>query len=261
MYKDVLVTVENAIAYIKLNRPKNGNAITLNLAKELLKAAIYCDQNKFIRCVVLTAKGRFFCTGGDLDEFQAAGENISEFLSELAGILHLAISRLIRMNKPLLVAVNGTAAGAGMSLSLIGDIVIAKDSAQFCPAYTGIGLSPDAGLTWYLPQIVGLRRAQEILMTNKKMSASTAFEYGLLTMVSSDADFEQRVKENATLLANQPLPALNNIRQLLLSSHQNSLETHLELEARAIEAVSFDVTVKEGIAAFLEKRPPDFKKV
>ena len=92
------------------------------------------------------------------------------------------------------------------------------------------------------------------------MSASTAFEYGLLTMVSSDADFEQRVKENATLLANQPLPALNNIRQLLLSSHQNSLETHLELEARAIAAVSFDVTVKEGMAAFLEKRPPDFKK-
>ncbi|MFW2174202.1 enoyl-CoA hydratase/isomerase family protein [Acinetobacter guillouiae] len=229
MYKDVLVTVEKDIAYIKLNRPKNGNAITLNLTKELLKAAIYCDQNKFIRCVVLTAEGRFFCTGGDLDEFQAAGENISEFLSELAGILHLAISRLNRMNKPLLVAVNGTAA--------------------------------DAGLTWYLPKIVGLRRAQEIIMTNKKMSANTALEYGLLTMIFSDADFEQRVKENATLLANQPLPALNSIRQLLLSSHQNSLETHLELEARAISAVSVDATVKEGVTAFLEKRRPDFKKV
>jgi len=253
MSKDVLFTIEDGIAYIQLNRPKYGNAIHLDLAQVFLKTVISCDQRKDIRCVVLTGDGDFFCTGGDVESFQKAGDTISEFLSELVGILHLAISRLLRMDKPLLVAVNGAAVGAGMGLSLIGDIVIASEKAQFYPAYMKLGLSPDAGLTWILPKLVGLRRAQEILIMNQKITAQQALDYGLVTSVCSSDNFSLEIKKYAHLLANSSLPAIKNVRQLLLMEQQNSIETHLEFEARAIADISSTETVRENILGFLKR--------
>ncbi|WEK07766.1 MAG: enoyl-CoA hydratase/isomerase family protein [Candidatus Pseudomonas colombiensis] len=174
MNDDVLLDLDGPVANLTLNRPQRGNAIDLPMAQALLRAAIRCDQDPAIRCVVITGAGRLFCAGGDLGAFTASGDEVPGFLSELAGVLHLAISRLMRMAKPLVVLVNGPAAGAGMSLSLLGDIVLASGSAHFTPAYSGIGLSPDGGLSWHLPRLVGLRRAQEILLLNRRLDAAQA---------------------------------------------------------------------------------------
>lgn len=255
---DVLFDVQQGIATITLNRVAQGNAINLNVARTLLDLAIQCDHDPEIRCVVLTGTGRFFCTGGDLGEFCAAQDKIPQFLSELAGILHLAISRFMRMAKPLVVVVNGTAAGAGMSLALIGDVVLVDEKAQFSPAYSAIGLSPDAGLTWHLTKLVGLRKAQEILLLNHKLTAHEAQHIGLVTEVVASEALVRRQQAITRQLADSALPALANIKQLLLSSHQNTLETHLELEARAIANISLSDSAHEGLAAFLQKRPAQF---
>lgn len=260
MNDTIIFKIQHNVAHIYLNRPEQGNAINLDMAKALLHASIECDQNTDIHCVVLTGTGRFFCAGGDIDEFAQADTQIPAFLSELAGTLHLAISRFKRMQKPLLVAVNGTAAGAGMSLALIGDVVIAHENAQFTPAYGAIGLSPDAGLTWHLPKLVGLRKAQEILVLNQKITAQEAKNIGLITEVVTTEQFEQRQTDLVKQLGQSALPAIANIRKLLLQSHQNSLETHLELEARAIADVSLGKPAKDRLNQFLQKRSAQSKK-
>lgn len=260
MSNHLLIQIEKGVAYLTLNRPQQGNTIDLNLAQALLHAAIQCDQDQSIRCVVLTGAGRFFCAGGDIAEFDKAQAQVPAFLSELAGVLHLAISRFMRMNKPLMVVVNGTAAGAGMSLALIGDVVIADEKAQFVPAYSAIGLSPDAGLTWHLPKLVGLRKAQQILMLNQKLSAAEAEQLGLISEVVPSEQLQSYQNTLIERLLNSATPALSNVKQLLLNSHQNTLETHLELEARSIAEISLGAPAKEGLLAFLEKRTAQFNQ-
>jgi 2-(1,2-epoxy-1,2-dihydrophenyl)acetyl-CoA isomerase len=246
--------IRDSIATITLNRREHGNAIDLPLAQALLKAAISCDHNRDVRCVLLTGDGSLFCAGGDLSAFVSAGKEISVFLSELAGTLHLAISRLMRMAKPLVVLVNGPAAGAGMSLSLIGDIVLAQRSAHFTPAYGALGLSPDGGLSWQLPRLLGLRKAQEILLLNKRLSAQQAHEIGLITRVVEDGQLEEEGLAVARSLAASTTPALGRVRSLLLESHLNPLETHLELEARSIAELAAQPEVLEIVTAFVQKR-------
>lgn len=142
----VLLSKDGPIARITLNRPDAANAVDLDLARALLQATISCDHDPAIRCVVLTGAGKLFCGGGDVGRFEALGDDVPAFLSELAGTLHMATSRLMRMAKPVLVLVNGPAAGAGLSLALCGDIVIAARSAHFTAAYGAVGLSPDGGM-------------------------------------------------------------------------------------------------------------------
>ena len=255
----VELKIEQDIAYITLNRPKFGNALNLDMVNQLLKVVIACDQNTTLRCVVLTGTGRFFCTGGDVHEFAQYEATRPNFLSELAGILHLSVSKLLRMNKPLLVAVNGTAAGAGMSLSLLGDVVIATEQSMFSPAYSGIGLSPDAGLTWFLPKLIGLRKAQHLLFVKGKLNAQEALAEGLITQVCKPEELTETVQHYVNILANQSTPAIANMRALLLMSEQNTIETQLELEARFIAQISTHDTAKEGISAYVEKRKPNFR--
>ena len=177
----VLLEREGAIARIVLNRPESGNAIDLQMAQGLLRAALQCDADLSIRCVVLTGAGRLFCVGGDIGAFGSTPDKASTGLSELAGTLHMAIARLARMRKPLLVLVNGHAAGAGLSLAILGDIVLTVRAAHFTAAYTAIGLTPDGSMTWQLPRLVGLRRAQEMILTNRRVSAEEAERIGLVT--------------------------------------------------------------------------------
>ncbi|CAM3838165.1 1,2-epoxyphenylacetyl-CoA isomerase [Pseudomonas reidholzensis] len=256
MNSPLLLDVQDGIATLTLNRPGQGNAIDLDLAKALLQAAIACDQDGAVRCVVLTGSGKLFSAGGDLEAFVAAGDGISGFLSELAGTLHLAISRLMRMDKPLVVLVNGAAAGAGMSLALIGDIVLAPRTASFTPAYGAIGLSPDGGLSWLLPRLVGLRRAQEITLLNQRVSATQAEHLGLITRVVDDGQLEAEGRTVAQTLAAMHRPALGRIRQLLLASHGSALEAQLEQEARSIAGLASAPYVREKVAAFVAQRTP-----
>ncbi|NCI79251.1 enoyl-CoA hydratase/isomerase family protein [Acinetobacter kanungonis] len=254
MNRELHFEIKQGVAYLRLNRPEQGNAINLALANQLLQAAMRCHHDPEIRCVVLTGTGRFFCVGGDVADFAQADQNISILINELASTLHLAMSSLMRMSKPLLVMVNGITAGAGMGLSLIGDLVIVDEKAKFTPAYSAIGLSPDAGLTWQLPKLVGMRKAQEILLLNQTLSAISALEYGLITEVISSNQLETRVQDLVNQLMTSALPALGQTKQLLWASHQNSWTSHLEYEAEAIANLSSEVTVQERIHAFLDKK-------
>ncbi|EQB16829.1 enoyl-CoA hydratase/isomerase family protein [Novosphingobium lindaniclasticum] len=252
----VLFEVVDDIATITLNRPANGNTVDMALARGLLSAAIACDHDSSIRCVVLTGAGKLFCGGGDLSVFADLGSDIPMFLSELAGTLHMAVSRLLRMAKPLLVLVNGPAAGAGLSLALIGDVVVADESAHFTAAYGSVGLSPDGGMSWLLPRLVGVRRAQDIIISNRRIAAQDAAAMGIVTRVVADLAGDGRAE--ALKLAAAPTAAVAQARALLLESFSSSLETQLERETRSIAAMGGTQDCREGVIAFAERRKPKF---
>jgi 2-(1,2-epoxy-1,2-dihydrophenyl)acetyl-CoA isomerase len=248
------LTVENSIATLVLDRPAVGNTIDMSLARALVDATVRCDEDEAIRCDVLTGRGRLFCGGGDVSAFAGAGDDLSAFLRELAGVLHEAISRLMRMKKPLVVLVNGPAAGAGLSLALAGDITLAARSAHFTAAYGALGLTPDGGMTWSLPRLVGYRRAQEIILGNRRVSAEEAAAIGLVTRVVADDALEAAGAELAANLARASTAALGAARQLLLDSFDAQLEDQLEREAQAIAAAGATPEARAAIAAFLAKR-------
>lgn len=249
---------DGAVAVITFNRPDQFNAIDPTLARALVDAAIEVDMDDSVRCVVLTGTGRMFCAGGDIGLMQSAGARAGQALSELAGILHMATSRLARMNKPLLCAVNGPAAGAGLGLAIMGDIVIAAASAHFTPGYPGIGLTPDGGATWLLPRLIGLRRTQEMLLTNERVGAEEAAKIGLITRMVADDGLMEEAMATAHKLAAAATGAIGTVRAQLLASYGAGLEAQLEVEARGIAAAAAGPDGQEGVAAFLQKRRPEF---
>lgn len=246
------------IATLKLNRPDVGNALDVPMARAFMEAAIACDEDDAVRCVVLTGTGRMFCVGGDVGGFAAAGESIPLLLKEITAYVHAGVTRLARMNKPLLTAINGPAAGVGLSLALLGDIALATRSAHFTAAYTALGLSPDGGTTWLLPRLVGLRKAQELTFLNTRVTADDAVQMGLITRAVEDAAFESEVQTTAARLAAAATPALGSVRNLLLDSFGASLESQMDAEARSIAALSRTPHGREGVAAFAAKRKPQF---
>lgn len=254
MSESVLFDIRDGVATITLNRPDHGNALDLPMVQALLRAVIVCDQRADLRCVVLTGSGKLFCAGGDLQAFVEADEGISAFLSELAGTLHLAISRLMRMDKPLVTLVNGAAAGAGLSLALIGDIVLADPAASFTPAYGAIGLSPDGGLSWLLPRLTGLRHAQEMILLNQRVSAVQAQALGMITRVVEDGCLRAEGADVVRTLAAMNVAATGSVRRLLLESQGTSLETQLEKEARSIAALGNQACVRDKVAGFVAQR-------
>lgn len=247
---------KDGVARITLNRPQAGNTIDVAMARALMDAALSVDEDDSVRAVVLTGEGKLFCGGGDVQTFASAGDAVPARIKEITGPLGVAVARLARMNKPLVTLVNGPAAGAGLSLAVLGDIALAAPTAHFTMAYTAIGLTPDGGASWLLPRLVGLRRAQELVLTNRRLSAVEAAEWGLITRVADDLAGEgARV---AAQLAAGATAALGSARRLLLASHETSLETQMELEARSISDHARTPQGREGIAAFLAKRAPVF---
>lgn len=248
------VFVDAGIATLTLNRPDAGNTINLPLARALLEAAIRCDNDAEIRCVLLTARGKLFCGGGDVGSFAAAGEQVPAYLGELVGTLHMAVTRLMRMRKPLLTVVHGAAAGAGLSLAICGDIVLAGRSAKFQAAYGAVGLTPDGGLTWLLPRLVGMRRAQEMIIGNRLVLADEAERIGLVTRLVDDGALAEEAAAEARRLADAKTGAIGGARELLLASYEGSFEGQLERETRSIAAASGTQESREGVAAFLSRK-------
>jgi 2-(1,2-epoxy-1,2-dihydrophenyl)acetyl-CoA isomerase len=257
-YQTLEFTIEDAVAIIKLNRPNAANGINMLMAQELLQVATRCDENHAIRAVLLTGNGKMFSAGGDLKDFASFGDDISGKIKELMVYLHASISRFARMDIPLVIAVNGMAAGAGFSLACIGDIVYAAQSAKFLMAYTGIGLSPDGGSSFFLPRLIGVRRTQELMLTNRALSADEALQWGVVTKVVDDNAIYYEALKTAKALAQGPTLAYAQVKKLLLSSAQESLETQMELEARGMGAMSNTEDGKKGIAAFINKQKPTF---
>lgn len=251
--------IADGVATLTLNRPDVGNAIDLPLARALLAAAIRCDTDNAVRCIVLTGSGRMFCAGGDVTLLGGAGDNLPAVLTELVGTLHLAITRLAQCAKPLLTLVNGAAAGGGLGLALLGDVVLAGRSAHFSAAYSAIGLTADAGLSWHLPRLVGLRRAQEMMLTNRRIGADEAAVMGLVTRAVEDEALADEGKAIARRLVAGPVAALGMIRSLLAESFGATLETQLNRELRSmVDAARGEG--QEGLAAFLGKRRAVFDR-
>jgi 2-(1,2-epoxy-1,2-dihydrophenyl)acetyl-CoA isomerase len=247
-YETLIFETTDSIATITLNRPDAANAMNPLMARELSAIAIKCDESPGIRAVVIRATGKMFCAGGDLGVFGEAGDGASALIKEMAGDLHMGISRLARMNAPVIAAVNGTAAGAGFSLALSADLVISVDSAKFVMAYTNAGLSPDGSSSYFLPRRVGDRRARELMLTNRVLTADEALDWGIVNQVVAEAD-----------LAAGPTLAYGQVKALLNASFDNGLETQMELESRGIADMARSRDGKEGIQAFLAKRKPEFK--
>ncbi len=254
----VLFDVADNVATITLNRPNEANALSLAMAKELAEVSIRCDEDPAIRAAVLTGAGRFFSAGGDVSSFGAAGDGAAALIKEMTMYFHATISRLNRMDAPVVCAVNGMAAGAGFSFAVSCDLVIAAESAVFLSAYTAAALSPDGSSTYFLPRQIGMKRTAELMLTNRRLSAQEALDWGIVNRVVPDEEVLGAAQGLARDLAAGPTLAYGAVKHLLHESLTSSLETQMETEARLIADMTRTDDGKEGITAFLNKRKPQF---
>jgi 2-(1,2-epoxy-1,2-dihydrophenyl)acetyl-CoA isomerase len=255
---ELIVEVQDRVATITINRPDRYNALSLRMVEKLSDAILACDEDRGIRTVVLTGAGQAFCAGGDVVEFVESAGTISVHLKRLLTFFHGTVSRITRMSKPVIAAVNGVAAGAGMSLAMACDLVVAVESARFTMAYAKIGAAPDGSSTYFLPRLVGLRRALELTYTNRVLTAKEAEAWGLVNRTVPDTEFPAAVRALAAELAAGPTLAFGRAKQLFLTSGHESLETQMENESQLIVQSSKTADFREGIRAFAEKRKPVF---
>ncbi|MEE2636326.1 MAG: enoyl-CoA hydratase-related protein [Acidobacteriota bacterium] len=250
--------IADGVARITLRRPNHANAMTPTLAGELLRVTTTCELDPGVRAIVIDAEGKMFCAGGDLTAFSDAGADIRRVLRQMTVDLHGAISRLARMRVPVIAAVQGTAAGAGFSLTCACDLVLAARSSKFTMAYTKAGLVPDGSSTYFLPRIVGRRRALELMLLNPVLHADEARNLGLVTRVIDDTQLHTEAMNLARQLAEGPTGAYAAAKRLVLSSAHETLESQMELESSAIAEAAGGPDGQEGIRAFLAKRTPIF---
>jgi 2-(1,2-epoxy-1,2-dihydrophenyl)acetyl-CoA isomerase len=258
IYKTIAFNLIDNIAHITLNRPEAANSINIDMAIDFFHVTTYCSENPAIRAMVISSNGDIFCSGGDLKSFAVQGYDLPCYIKELTTYFHSAISRLTRMKAPVIAAVQGFAAGAGLSLVCTCDIVVAAESARFTTAYTRAGLTPDSSLTYFLPRIVGIKRAMELTLTNRVLSAQEALNWGIITQVTPDVELLTQVNNIASQLAGGPTKTFSVAKRLLRCGITETLETQMEHESEAIADIVRTTDTKEGITAFMEKRPTKF---
>lgn len=252
------VETDGAVAVLTLDRADLGNSLDILTARALFDAVSAIAKDDRLRCLLLRAEGRIFCVGGDITGFAAAGDDVGAHIAELAGTMHKTMLVLANMAKPMITLVQGAAAGAGLGLALVGDIVLASPTAHFNAAYTALGVSPDCGLTWLLPRLVGARCASEMILTKRRMDAREAVAAGLISRVSDNLEGEGR--KLAASLANSATGALGSSRRLLHASWTSDFASQLDAELAGIASSAASTEGREGIAAFLDRRQPDFSK-
>ena len=257
-YQTVKYETASGVATITLNRPDSLNAMSPEMAKELHDVALRIDADTRVRVVILTGSGKAFCAGGDLGEFVAAGDQARTLILQMTGDLHLALSRLSRNRAPVIAAVNGTAAGAGFSLAMAADLAIAEEQAVFTMAYTNAGLSPDGSSTYFMPRKIGDRRTRELMLTNRLLAAPEALDWGVVNQVVENGAALVAAQAMAERMAAGPTEAYAQVKRLLDASFSQTLESQMELEARAIATQVASVDGQEGMQAFVEKRKPQF---
>ena len=253
----VTLDVEDGTALLTLNHPEVMNAISTDMLEGIMDALDHVeDKANNVRCLVITGTGKGFCAGANLQ-----GRNTGDKRgagSVLESHYHPILRRLRHLHCPIITAINGVAAGAGMSIALTGDLVLAAKSAYFLQAFRRIGLVPDAGSTWMLPRLIGLARAMELSLLGEKLPSEKALDWGLINRVYDDANLMTEAKKMASELANGPTVALGLIRKLYWTSPENSFEEQLDLEFRSQRVAGSSGDFKEGVTAFLEKRPAKF---
>ena len=257
-YETLRTSLTDGVATITLNRPQAYNALNLELARELFHAVLEADEDGGVRCIVVTGAGRAFCGGGDVKDFADNLATVGVLIKELASWVHGAVSRLCRSPKPVIMGVNGVAAGGGMSLALAGDLVLAAESARFTMAYAKIAATPDGSASYFLPRLIGIRRALELHYTNRSLTAKEALDWGLVNRVVPDAEFSAALTALARELAQGPTLAFGGAKALFHQSTQESLETQMELEAQAIARSGHTEDFKTGVTAFAQKKAATF---
>ena len=257
MNRTVLVEVHDRVATVTLSRPEAGNALDLDVGRDLLAAALRCEGDPEVRAVVVTGAGKHFCFGGDLRGMVGQGERVGAYLNELTTCIHAAISAFTRMRAPVIAAVNGTAAGGGIGLVCMTDLAIAGRSSRFTLSYTGVGLAPDCSTSFLLPRIVGRRRAMELFLTNRILSAEEALGWGLVNQVVDDAEVLPQAQALAARFAAGPTESYAAVKRLM-DSADPGLEAQMAVEGRAIAAQAQHPHGAEGVHAFLEKRKASY---
>jgi 2-(1,2-epoxy-1,2-dihydrophenyl)acetyl-CoA isomerase len=252
----ILFEIIEGVAKITFNRPDKFHSVIRELALELQEALDKCKDGK-IRAVMITASGKAFCAGQDLAE--ATGPNAPNISKIIQEHYNPIIQRIRNLEKPVIAAVNGVAAGAGASIALCCDIVVAKESASFIQAFSKIGLIPDSGATYFLPRLIGSQRAAAIMMTADPISAKEAEKIGMIYSSFADDTFEAESWKLVSKLANMPTKGLALTKKLLNASHNNNLDEQLTIEENFQKIAAETEDFKEGVNAFLEKRKPNFK--
>ncbi|MEU7306156.1 enoyl-CoA hydratase-related protein [Streptomyces sp. NPDC007206] len=254
-------TRDDGLAHVTLRRGEAGNAIDLEMARGLLDAARACTR-KPVRAVLLTAEGKSFCVGGDLHEFhRLSGAALEKHLIAVIDALHDALRIFAALDAPMVAAVHGVVAGAGIGLAAAADVTLAADNASFTAAYTGIGYSPDAGVSWLLPRLLGPKRALDLLLTNRRIPAAEVAALGLVSRVVSADELAAEAARTAEALRRGPTAAFGITRRLVAAGLIADLGPHLDREARALAAAAASDEGREGVAAFLGKRAPDFTRI
>ncbi len=258
-YQSIRFGVAGGVARITLHRPEALNALTLDAVRELCDVVNRCSGDRTVRAVLLTGAGeRAFCAGGDVAQFAAHAASIDLHIREITGYLHMAVSRLAWLPVPVIAAVNGVAAGGGLSLAMACDLVLASENARFTSAYTQIGFTPDGSSTYFLSRLVGRRRAMELYLTNRVLNAQEALEWGLVNRVVPAARLADEAEALATELAAGPTQAFGGVKKLMLLAAGDSLESQMERETRFIAEAAASADGQEGVKAFVEKRKPRF---
>jgi 2-(1,2-epoxy-1,2-dihydrophenyl)acetyl-CoA isomerase len=260
-YEQIAVSIDGDVITITLQRPDKLNALTGAMSDELVEAFTRVRDDPTVRAVVVTGAGRGFCAGQDLTEFETAyrGGQRPDIREHLVRTYHRLIPLVVKTPKPVIAAVNGVAAGAGVSLALACDIRIATDEARFTQAFVKIGLVPDSGGTWLLPRAIGHARALELSMTGDVIDAATALEIGLVHRVVPSEGFEAEVRAYSGRLAALPTAAIGATKELLRDSLGLGLEEALEREAETQSRMGQTDDHLEGVMAFAEKREPRFR--
>lgn len=246
------------VAYLTLNRPAVLNALDQAMADLFIATARNVAGDPRIRAVVLRGAGRAFMAGGDIGSFRVEGRVAPAAISRLIATFHQAITLLVEMPKPLITSVHGAVAGAGVSLMLSGDLTVAADTTKITLAYTRLGTNSDGGASWFLPRVVGLRKAMELAFLNMPIEAEEALRLSLVNKVVPAETLDAETEALATQLAEGPTVAFGAMKRLLRKSFDTGLETQLNLEAKSFAACANTDDFQEGVEAFLGKRKPRF---
>ena len=258
-FRTMTLEIADGVATVSLNRPETGNAFDVAMTDDLLELTTRLSREPEVRCVLLRAKGAF-TVGGDMNFLgpQDDAERAAT-LHRMIGDYHVAIERLATLDAPLVAAVSGSAGGGGLGLVCAADIVIAADDAAFALGYAALGMTSDGANSWFLPRLVGLRRAQQLFLLNKRLTAAEALEWGLVTEVLPAGDVDTRAAEVAARIAAGPTRAFAGMRRLLRDSYDNSLRDQLAAELREVDEIARTEDISEGMRAFAERRRAEFR--
>ena len=250
--------VSDGVGHVRLARPAGANAVNPQFSRDLRDVMLEIEWDDAVKAVSVTAEGKIFCAGGDLKEFNQAGAGLPKLTSRMLTDFHGGIYKMNRMPKPFVAGVNGAAGGAGLSIVSAFDLVVAGESAKFTIAYTRAGVTPDGTSTYFVARHIGVRRMLDLTLTNRVLSAEEAEAWGLVNRIVPDDEVDTATAELAQSLADGPSWALGHAKQIVYAGFDSPLEQAGELEGVTIAAAMGTHDGREGIAAFVEKRSPNF---